>query len=40
MFFNNPDGSGSLEEAKIAKAIMFAESKGKRDAKNVNKKKG
>lgn len=39
MFFNNPDGSGSSEESKIAKAIMFAESKGKRDAKNKNKKK-
>ena len=40
LFFNNPDGSGSLKEARIAKAIMFAESGGKRDAKNINKKKG
>jgi len=40
LFFNNPDGSGSAEEARIAKAIMFAESGGKRDAKNINKKKG
>jgi hypothetical protein len=40
LFFNNPDGLGSPEDAKIAKAIMFAESSGKRDAKNQNKKKG
>lgn len=39
LFFNNPDGSGSAEEARIAKAIMYAESAGKRDAINRNKKK-
>jgi hypothetical protein len=38
LFFNNPDGSGSPENARIAKAIMFAESGGDRKSVNVNTK--